>query len=473
MSEKKTLSDFLAEHKAEEPISFHMPGHKGREELFVKCGYADFAREMIGNDITEIPGADNLFDPKKRILEIMDAYRELYSAKHTELLINGSSAGLMASVLSVVPRGNKLILGRNSHHSVFSAMRLGGIAPVYLRPEIDKATGMQTFISPEELEDAISENPDAKAVLITSPNYYGVLSDIKSLAKICHESGMLLIVDEAHGAHLSFFDRGSERKRAAENLGADIVICSTHKTLLSFTGSGLLHVFSDEVDVDALADTLRMLQTTSPSYLLMGSLDVNAGIMKDYGNDIVRSWREDLEYFYRRARNISGLEVFIHDMLDPTKINISMSALGLDGEELGRELRYNNIWVEMVHGDYVMLMTGAGNRRSDYRELLRVLEIISSNYGVGSKKREHIEHSDPVMGINDVPLKSERVPLYLAEGRVMSTPVIIYPPGYPVVCPGEIINLDAIKRISRAMSNGESIVGVDEEGRVSVGKEDA
>ena len=468
MKESSTIAEYLVEHKERKPISFHMPGHKGREEIFAQCGYGDFVRNMVGNDVTEIPGADNLFDPKGTILRVKENYARLYEVRHTELLVNGSSAGIIASIMASVPRGGKLILGRNSHHSAFSAMRLGDITPVYLRPEIEPNSGLQIYITPEEVRDAIEENPDASAVLITSPNYYGILSDIESIAEICHDNEMLLIVDEAHGAHLKFFDRTSKTKRAAENLGADLVVCSTHKTLLSYTGSGILNICSDRVDLEEIREVLHMVQTTSPSYLLMGSLDINEQIMSRLADDVVASWKEDLYYFYRKAERIPGVKLFTHDMLDMTKINISMAEVGLSGEKLGRELRYNNIWIEMVHGEYVMLMTGAGNKRSDYVELLRVLELISQKYGIGHPIERRSESYDFVLGVNEVPKRKMKLPLYLAEGHVMYSPVIIYPPGYPVVCPGEIMNMEAITCISRALSSGESVVGVDDEGMVYV-----
>lgn len=472
MNDRSTIADYLVEHKDAKPISFHMPGHKGREELFVKCGYAGFVRNMVGNDITEIPGADNLFDPRGTIRRVKENYAKLYGVKHTELLVNGSSAGIMASVLTLVPKGGTLLLGRNSHHSAFSAMRLGDISPVYLRPETDRESGLQTYITAEEVRSALELNTDAAAVLITSPNYYGVLSDVGAIAEVCHEFNVPLIVDEAHGAHLKFFDRKSAVHRAAENLGADIVVCSTHKTLLSYTGSGILNVCSDAVDVEALQDNLRMLQTTSPSYLLMGSLDVNEKILEKYADDIVVSWNEDLASFYSKASRISGLKVFMHDKLDFSKINISLAGIGMSGEDLGRELRYHNIWIEMVHGEWVMLMTGAGNRRSDYEELLRVLAELVDKYGVGSPEAVHIENPDFELPVNEIPKMKEKVPLYRAEGRVMYSPVIVYPPGYPVVCPGEIISAEAVNYISRALTRGESIVGVDDEGQVTVGYEE-
>ena len=496
-----TIAEFLKKNAAKDLVSFHMPGHKGRSELFDAAGCGDLVRNAAAWDITEVPGADSLFCPRGALRNVMDNYAELYGVRHTELLVNGSSAGLIASVISSVPVGGKLILGRNSHHSVFSALRLGGINPVYLRPETDPQYNLTAEISPYELEAACDAHPDASAVLITSPNYCGVMSDISVLADIAHEHGMLLIVDQAHGAHLKFFDMYAEAAReegsyiphprhAAETLGADIVVNSTHKTLFSFTGSGILNICGDSIDVDAVSETLRMIQTTSPSYLLMASLDINEKIMRANGREIVKSWIDDLSGFYKAASRISGLTVVTgsgargsgardEDVFalyryregpDPTKINISMSSLGLSGERLDSELRYRGIISEMVHGEYVLLMTGAGNRRSDYERLLAALREIADSYGVGSPaERVPRSFADIRLETADLPMESELVPLYEADGRVLYEPVITYPPGSPIACPGEIMNMEVIGRISELLAAGDAITGVDDEGCIKVG----
>jgi len=506
-----TIIDFLNEQArsasgGKAHISFHMPGHKGRRTLFDKTGYGDFLSNITACDITEIPGADALFCPETTIKAVMDDYADLYDVIRTELLVNGSSAGVMASIIGSVPVGGKLILGRNSHHSAFSALRLGGINPVYLRPEIDSEFGLVAEISPEELERACENNPDASAVLITSPNYYGIMSDIAELARIAHRYGMILIVDQAHGAHLKFFDNEAAALRAdgvylrhvshsAESLGADIAINSTHKTLLSFTGSGILNICTERVDCESVSETLRMLQTTSPSYLLMGSLDINEHIMHKYGTEIISKWREDLTRFYRKAQHINGLTLVgakqanlaarladseepVSDFamyqtragLDMTKISISMADLGLSGELFDRELRYKGIISEMVHGDFVMFMTGAGNISSDYDALLKALNEISESYGFGApSKRTANSAPDFVLEAADVPTLSEYVPLYKSDGRVLYDPVIVYPPGTPIACPGEIMTLEVISYIADAIERGEKVTGVDEEGMLRVG----
>lgn len=496
-----TISDFLKENAGRDNVSFHMPGHKGRSAFYEETGYGDLLKKAAAWDITEIPGADSLFSPRAALRNVMDNYAELYGVRHTELLVNGSSAGLIAAIISSVPVGGKLILGRNSHHSVFSALRLGGINPVYIRPETDPDYNISAEISPYELEAACKENPDASAVLITSPNYCGMLSDIKALADITHDHGMLLIVDQAHGAHLRFFDYDAERSRedgaytphpkhAAESLGADIVISSTHKTLLSFTGSGILNICGDSVDISAVSEALRMVQTTSPSYLLMASLDINEKIMRSKWREIISDWKKDLTGFYIGASRINGLTVVTgsgskgsgtqdEDVFalyrykegpDPTKINLSMSELGLSGERLEKELRYRGIITEMVHGEFVLLMTGAGNTRSDYEKLLDVLRDISSGYCIGAEiDRAPRSFDDIKLAYADVPVDGVYVPLYEAVGRVLYDPIITYPPGTPIACPGEILTMEVISRISDILEDGEYITGVDDEGMIKVG----
>ena len=491
----KTIIDFLYEYAKAPPVSFHMPGHKGRRDLYAKAGYGDFLQNIVTCDITEIPGADALFCPETTIRAVMDNYAEQYGVLHSELLVNGSSAGVIAAVTGCVPVGGKLILGRNSHHSAFSALRLGGINPVYVRPETDPHSGLVSEISAAALREACQANPDAEAVLITSPNYYGMLSDIASLASIAHEHGMILIVDQAHGAHLKFFDNDAAALRdegayvpfpyhSAESLGADIVINSTHKTLLSFTGTGVLNICSDRVDITQVADALRMFQTTSPSYLLMASLDINERIMRRHGQALISVWRDELARFYRKAGRIHGLSVVgqsrnsedagsVFPMyrartgLDLTKINISMAGLGMSGEQLDRELRHRGIISEMIHGEYVMLMTGAGTVSSDYDRLLDALSDIADNYGISRiQNRKPRPAAEFCLDCTSVPFEGGSAPLYSADGMVLYDPLIVYPPGTPIACPGEILNLEVISYISDAISKGEKVSGVDEEGMI-------
>ena len=279
---KDTIAGFLIDHASSDSVSFHMPGHKG-SLLYRENGYEDFLKRLIDCDITEIPGADNLFQTEGIIKATMERYRKLYGAKASYLLINGSSCGLISAIMTCVPRGGKIIIARNCHKSVFNGVSIAGAEPVYAYPEIIEGFGITGEITAKEIQRCLDEAPDASAVLLPSPNYYGVCSDIEKIAEAVHQCGKVLIVDQAHGAHLKFFDQYiGIPAQAAENQGADIVIDSTHKTLASFTQTAVANVCSDRIDKYAFEDALQKMESTSPSYLMMASLDINADILEKH-----------------------------------------------------------------------------------------------------------------------------------------------------------------------------------------------
>lgn len=466
----KTISEFLIENRTSNDISFHVPGHKGREEMYAKAGFGDFLQGILREDITKIKGADVLSCPKDSILEVMKNYANLYGVKHTELLINGSSVGIMASVLACVPSGGKIIIGRNSHQSVFNALRIGGIKPIYLDPILNKTYGVCTTISPIDIKMACEDNPDASAVLITSPTKYGMVSDIRRIADIVHSYNKILIVDQAHGAHLKFFDAVTGTRMAAEDLGADIVINSIHKTLLSLSGTAILNVCSDRVSIDDISECVKMLQTTSPNYLMIGSLDINEKIMRRWGGDMVVAWMNDLRYIYSRLEAMTGVRVIDLDELDKTKISISLEDAGVSVDQLDKHLRSRGVIPEIVYGDYVLLLSGAGNRREDYMEVVKVLREITSDYAISRKDpKPRPVVPDFTLELRNLPMKKELVPLYRAEGRVLYDPIITYPPAAPIACPGEIISMDLLSYITDSIERGDKVEGVDEEGLIYVG----
>lgn len=466
----KTISEFLIENKENKSISFHMPGHKGRVDIFRKAGFGDFFQDMLKEDITKIPGADTLISPKNSIKEVMENYANLYGVKHTELLVNGSSVGIMAAILANVSRGGKLIMARNSHRSAFSALKMAEIEPIYIAPSIDREFEIASAISPIEVKMACENNPDAEAVLITSPNLYGIVSDVQRIADIAHSYGKILIVDQAHGAHLKFFDAVTGTKTTAEDSGADIVVNSIHKTLLSLTGTAILNICSDRVSIEDVSEQLRMLHTTSPNYLMIGSLDINEKIIRRWGTDMVVAWMKDLNYLYSRLEAINGVTIVEVPALDKTKVCISLADLGVTGKYLYKQLRAFKIQPEAIYGDYVMLMTGAGNCREDYMELVRVIRRITGDYAIGRHEKKQATVTPKFeLEIAKLPTKRELVPLYRSENRVLSDPIITYPPGTPIACPGEVMNIDVLTYITQSVERGEKVIGVDEEGQIYVG----
>lgn len=484
----KAITKFLTEHADRNPVSFHMPGHKG-SRIYRENGYGDFLDKIMDCDITEIPGADNLFQTEGIIVETMKKYEKLYGVKKSYLLVNGSSGGLIAAILACVKPGGKLIMARNSHKSIFNALGLAAIEPVYAYPEEAEGCGILGEVTVDEIARCMDENPDAEAVILPSPNYYGICSDVRAIAEEVHKRGKVLIVDQAHGAHLKFFGKYGEAAgsadrdgrnsfpESAEEQGADIVINSIHKTLASFTQSALLNLCSDRVNPFLLEDKLQTIESSSPSYPMMATLDINAALLDISGERLIIQWADNLDYFYAEAGKIPGLSVLMPRNLDRTKLNIDMSAYGINGNELEELLMERDIFIELVTGNIVMCMTGIGNTRSDYERLLEALAEIAAQRQAEFKENavhKRIEQPQVLTRILEqraVPTEKVFVPLKDAAGRVCASSIIPYPPGIPIVCPGEVIDEDVIEYIRERREAGEKVIGLTAEGTVCVGKQ--
>ena len=475
MKKEEGIRQFLIKHADEEPVSFHMPGHKG-SAIYRKYGYGEFLDKIMDCDITEIPGADNLFQYEDIILETMKKYKKLYEVRKSYLLVNGSSSGLIASILASVEKGGKLLMARNCHKSIFNALPLGSIDPVYMYPDTIEEYGILGAVSPETVAAHLEEDPEIQAVILPSPNYYGICSDIKAISDICHAHGKILIVDQAHGAHLKFMHRfggelGQDYPDCAEDSGADLVINSVHKTLASWTQSAVLNVCSDKVNLQVLDDKLQQIESSSPSYPMMATLDINADMLKNHGKELMQEWAENIEYFYSNAFNIPGLVVLTPEGLDGTKINLDMSAYGLNGDQLEKLLNKEHIYPELITGNIVMLMTGIGNTREHYDRLLKVLLNIALTTPRAAEKPKQPESLTKVLERKAVPVHRESVKLDDACGRVCASSIIPYPPGIPIACPGEVLDEEVIMYISARREANEKVIGVDKDGKVLVGVE--
>ena len=456
-------------HGAASPVSFHMPGHKGKA-FYVDNGYGEFLDAIMDCDITEIPGADNLFQAEEIIKVTMEKYKKLYGSKESYLLINGSSGGILAAILSSVTKGGKLVMARNCHKSAFNALSLGDITPVYAFPETVEGYGILGQVSPEEIAKCLDEAPEAEAVILPSPNYYGICSDIKAIAEEVHKRGKILIVDQAHGAHLKFFKKEYGFPTCAEEQGADIVINSIHKTLGSFGQTALLNVCSDRVDRITLEDKLQVVESSSPSYPMMATLDINADILFEKGEVLMKAWAENIQWFYEEAEAVPGLKVMATGSLDKTKLNIDMSACGLDGNALEELLMEKNIFIELVAGNVMMCMTGIGNKRCDFEKLMEALKEIASERQLEEKEQNQPAALTKKLQWKGVPLKKEAVHVDEAAGRVCAMSIIPYPPGIPIACPGEVLDEEILAYIKERRLAHEKVIGLADDFTVQVGK---
>jgi len=476
-----SIITFLTEHADKKTVSFHMPGHKG-SAIYRRFGYDDFLRKMMDCDITEIPGADNLFQTEGILKAAQERYAELYGVQRSYLLINGTSCGVIAAVLASVPKGKKLVMARNSHKAIFNALVLADIQPVYAYPEIIDEYGISGGITADEIERCLAENPEAEAVILPSPNYYGICSDIRAIAEVVHKRGKILIVDQAHGAHLKFFRNAgfADMPESAEEQGADIVVNSIHKTLASFTQSAVLNLNSGRVDHYVLEDKLQMMESTSPSYLLMGSLDINAELLKEHGTTLMTEWHESLMHFYLEAPKVKGLRVIGSPLdtdagisMDITKINLDMSAVGIDGARLEELLMERGIFAELTTGPILMCMTGIGNTFGDSKRLIEALKDISACCGGASAtpaKSSVTAVLKEKLRLHPVPQDKERIPLLEGAGRICASSIIPYPPGIPFICPGEELTEEVIQYIKRLRDAGEKVIGINDQGEIIVGR---
>jgi len=459
-----------------------MPGHKG-SAIYRRFGYGDFLQKMMDCDITEIPGADNLFQTEGILKAAQEKYARLYGVQRSYLLINGTSCGVIAAVMAAVPKGRKLVMARNSHKAIFNSLVLADIQPVYAYPEIIDEYGISGGITADEIERCLNENPDAEAVILPSPNYYGICSDIRAIADVVHRRGKILIVDQAHGAHLRFFREAgfTDMPESAEEQGADIVVNSIHKTLASFTQSAVLNLNSERVDHYVLEDKLQMIESTSPSYLLMGSLDINAGLLNDHKTTLMTEWYENLMDFYREAPAVKGLQVIGSPLntnagisMDITKINLDMSSAGIDGARLEELLMERGIFAELTTGPILMCMTGIGNTRGDVRRLIEALKDISACCSRAAARSPAKTAVTAVLKeklrLFPVPQDKVRIPLTKGAGRICASSIIPYPPGIPFICPGEQLTEEVITYIKQLRDAGEKVIGVNDQSEIIVGR---
>ena len=377
---------------------------------------------------------------------------------------------------------------------------MAGGKPLYVYPEIISELDMAGEIKAEDVERILSEAKShegagksadkIKAVVIPSPNYYGILSDIKEISKVCHDFGAILIVDQAHGAHLNFMK--CARDAAAERCDADIVINSIHKTLGSFTQTAIVNVCSDRVDTDLLGEKLEVIQSSSPSYILMESMGINLDILEQSEGALFQSWEDDLEYFLREAEKIPGLSVYSHKNMDPTKLLLNMRKLGISGNRLEELLRDYDIFLELSDKNFALAMTGLGNERSDYERLLDALNNIANYHGAHKAEdelsREKGVFSDEnetkesvkeyalseILSIQrekrEVKRPFEKVKPLDGIGRTIAFSVIPYPPGIPVLVPGDVLDEISARWVSAQIQQGEKVLGVDNSGNLTVTK---
>ena len=457
------LDDKLINYSKSNIYPFHMPGHK-RQPI-------DFPNPYT-IDITEIDGFDNLHHAQEILKEAEERAAGLYGARRSFYLVNGSTCGILAAVCAATKKGDQILVARNSHKAVYHSIFLQELRAVYLYPEITRQ-GIQGMITPEAVEEKLRDHPEIWTVVITSPTYDGVVSDVHRIAEIVHAHGAVLIVDEAHGAHFGF-DAGFPEN--AVKLGADAVIVSLHKTLPSFTQTALLHLCSDRISEERIAKYLGIFETSSPSYLFMAGMEKCIRMLKEDGKQLFADYRRRLETLYKGTCDLAHLSVMHPEDLsrkeaydfDIGKLLIFPDPDYLNGKQLYDILleRYQ-LQMEMVTDKYVVAMTSIMDTDEGFSRLLLALKEIDSELAKEPKRKHPALDSQSVytayetaMTIAEAEEASQCVvPWSKAVGRIAADFVYLYPPGIPIIVPGERITDKFVQDIAQCVEMGLDVEG--------------
>ena len=456
----------LNEYKKKDIYPFHMPGHKRNSK------YREW-KLPFDRDITEITGFDNLHHATGILRESQERLSGLYGTRKSFYSVNGSTGAVLAAVSAALPAKGVLLMGRNCHRSVYHAACLRNLRTIYLYPGEDNERSGRPDMSvrPEQVKRAFEKEPEIGAVVITSPAYDGVVSDIASIARVCHEHKAVLIVDEAHGAHLRFSDCFPS---SAVDLGADLVIHSLHKTLPAMTQTAALHVCTDLVDPDLVRHYLEVYMTSSPSYILMESLDRCVKYLEQDGEKEFVRYTGLLKDFRNRLSGLQSLRLWrgegCYDY-DISKLVICTDQSGLSGFALSQILleKYG-IALEMESAGEILALTSVGDTEEGFARLGRALQETDP-----AGKRESASGKRPGYSSGIYPpnrpgqcmtmysaseAELERVPLVESAGRISGEFVYLYPPGAPLVVPGEYIDGELVRDISMYREEGRSLGGM-------------
>lgn len=420
-------------------------------------------------DITEIDGFDNLHHATGILEELQQQAAGLFGSSHSFLLVNGSTCGLLAAVSACVPAGGKLLMSRNCHKAAYHALELRSLYPVYLMPE-RLSCGIMGSLSPAAVAAALEEDPMIAAVLVVSPTYDGVVSDIEAIAALAHSRGIPLIVDEAHGAHFPLSDHFPT---SAIHLGADVVVESLHKTLPAFTQTALLHLNSSLVAEKDIRRFLGIYQTSSPSYLLMASADCCFRLIAREGAQRFAELRRRLDAFYQAVSRLSYIECLRPKdtfAWDDSKILLCGRRLGLSGPHLDRLLRQDyGLEMEMSPGHYVLALCSLMDTEEGFLRLYEALADIERRFSLNPAPAfaDMINKSD-IYGLPEfvMPIASamaqpyQTVPLEEAFGQISREYLYLYPPGIPLIVPGERISSDLLSRILKLRDEGMELNGL-------------
>jgi len=466
------LLDAIKKYIEDSHAAFYTPGHKQGK------GVSQKMRDLLGDqvfkaDLTELANLDNLSAPEGVIKEAQALAAAAFGASESWFLVNGSTAGIITAILATCGDGEKIILPRNVHKSAISGLILAGAIPVFVQPEYDSILDIAHSITPEAVVNALQEHPDAKAVIMVYPTYYGVCGNVEAIANLAHQYNIPLLVDEAHGPHFAFHP---DLPPAALTKGADLTVQSIHKVLSGLTQSAILHVQGDRIDRDRITKALQLVQSTSPSYLLLASLDAARQQMALYGKELMAQTLQLAEIARKEISQIPQLSVlklypsagFVN--LDRTRLTVIVSHLGLTGFATEDLLTQQGVIAEFSSEKHLTFIISLGNTQTDIEKLVQSFQKLAQEHQ-GKNLPANLPKTMYNMQVffeNQTPKISPRqaffaatetLPIKLAVARICAEVICPYPPGIPVLMPGEVITPDALEYLLNIQAIGSEITG--------------
>ena len=464
------IYEALEAFKKKRVVPFDVPGHKrgrGNPELVQLLG-----EKCVSLDVNSMKPLDNLCHPVSVIREAEELAADAFKAAGAYLMVGGTTSAVQSMILSVCQAGDKIILPRNVHKSVINALVLCGAVPVYVNPEVNQKLGISLGMEVEKVSQAIEENPDAVAVFVNNPTYYGICSDIRSIVKLAHAHGMKVLADEAHGTHLYF---GKDLPAAAMEAGADMAAVSMHKSGGSLTQSSML-LLNQDVNSDYVRQIINLTQTTSASYLLLSSLDISRRNLALRGEESFTKVRDMAEYARREINSIGGYYAYGKELVnknsifdyDVTKLSVYTLDNGLAGIEVYDLLRDEyDIQIEFGDISNILAYISIGDRIQDIERLVGALADIERLYkkdSAGMLSGEYIAPEVVMSPQKAFYSKKLSLPVESSAGKVCGEFVMCYPPGIPILAPGEMITDEIVEYILYAKEKGCSMQGTEDPG---------
>ncbi|MEM6256520.1 MAG: aminotransferase class I/II-fold pyridoxal phosphate-dependent enzyme [Cyanobacteria bacterium P01_D01_bin.156] len=443
--------------------AFYTPGHK-RGQGISPLHQTLFGSDIFQVDVPELPGLDDLFAPEAVILEAQHLAAQAFGADQTCFLVNGSTCGVEAALLAICGPGDQVLVPRNAHQSVLSGLILSGAMPVWITPEYEPEWQLFLGVTAATIAAILKQNPNVKAVLVVSPTYEGVCSDLAAIAAVVHAYDLPLIVDAAHGPHLIFHP---DLPPSALSSGADIVIHSVHKVLSAFTQAAMLHSQGNRVDLNRLRQALRITQSSSPSYLLLGSLDAARHQMANHGYDLMERTLE-LSTQTRRQLAEQGIPVLNIAQVsrdsfqqDLTRLTVDVSIKGMTGFEADTYLHARGVTAELPTWRLLTFIVSLGNSSQDVRSLVQGLSQLPIKSITIKKLPYQLTKPVSAMSPRDAFFSATTIcSMEAAIGQVSADTVCMYPPGIPSLMPGETITSEAVHQLSLAQSAGAHVTGL-------------